>query len=639
MLVDNAIVITDNIFAHLEQGASRWTAAKQGASELTWPLLMSTLTTIAIFFPLGMMPSISGDFIRSIPVVVGIVLLASFFVAMSVTPLMSYYMLRAKKKSAPNPDVSQELSAEKTTPKPSGMFSKMYMGVLGMALRHAKKTVTLSFAVFVVSLLGFGVIGKEFFPKAERDLFIVDVRLPQGSSIFATETIVKQVEQSLQKEKGIKSFTSFVGKGAPRFDLGVRSEPQNASYGQIVVRTKEISLTPGIVKKLRDIFRKTIAGARISVKEFQRGPSVAAPVEVRIFGDDLPVLRKLSSQLKDKLNQIPGTYDVRDTLGYRVLNVDVKVDDYRASLAGLDHFTVAKVLRTLLDGYDAGSLLDEEDLIPLVIRAGPNFRRNLRLLTNLSIPVRAERTPARSSLLELATFHTRWDIARINRRNNQRYVTISSQVQGVLASRVIEQLRPQLKALDFPSGFRYELGGESEKRSEGFKDLFNAMFLGLLFILILLVVQFNSFRHTIVILATLPLSMIGAILGLFLTGNAFGFMAFLGVVSLCGVVVNNALVLLDYVQQRLREGSSYTLALQEAGLRRMRPILLTTMTTIGGLLPLMLFGGAMWTGMAAVLIFGLAVATILTLVVIPCLYAVLVKDSEQKRLQNPQPPQ
>lgn len=256
-------------------------------------------------------------------------------------------------------------------------------------------------------------------------------------------------------------------------------------------------------------------------------------------------------------------------------------------------------------------------------------------MQNAAIPINAEQGKGSASLLALARLVPRWDDARIDRRNNQRYVVVSCQVDGVLASTVLQKLRPGLKQLDVPAGYRIETAGSEEKRAEGFKDLTNAMILGILLVIALLVLQFNSFRHAGVILATLPLSLIGAILGLFATGNAFGFMAFLGVVSLCGVVVNNALVLLDYVQVRLTEGSDYMTALREAGLRRMRPILLTTLTTVGGLLPLLFSGGAMWTAMAAVLIFGLLVSTILTLVVVPCMYVVIVGAREQEQIQHP----
>lgn len=629
MLVDNAIVITDNIYARLEEGMDRLQAAAYGASELTWPVLMSTLTTVAIFFPLALMPSVSGDFIRSIPIVVGIVLAASFFVAMIVTPLMCFTILPPPKpKEAPKQEESSQVVEYKGL---MAVVGKLYQGTLRHALSKPTLVVLLALALFGVAVFGFVVIGKEFFPAAERDQFVINVSLPQGDAVEATDKVVRKVESILAKTKGVEQVTSFLGKGPPRFELGLAPEPANSSYAMLIIKTKSANLTPGLIDKLNQRFRK-LPGARVSAQQFKRGPSVGAPVQVRIYGDDLLVLRKLAAEVKRKMTSVPGTYDVSDTGGFKLFGMKAEVDDYRVSLVGMDHMTIAKGLRTMLEGLDAGAFYDGEDKIPILIRGRSFFRNGLGWLTRVSVPIRAERSSAQAPLLQVVSFQPTWQTAVIQRRDNQRFVTVSCQVQG-LASRVMNQLQPKIRAINLPAGYKIESAGESEKRNEGFADLANAMLLGILAITILLVIQFNSFRHAFLILGTLPLSLVGAILGLFVTGNAFGFMAFLGVVSLCGVVVNNALILLDYVETRLREGSDYITALEEAGFRRMRPIVLTTLTTVGGLLPLLFSGGAMWTPMAAVLIFGLLSSTFLTLVVIPSLYVIVVGDRDQKRIE------
>jgi multidrug efflux pump subunit AcrB len=619
MLVDNAIVITDNIYNKLEEGMGRFEAAWKGAGELATPVLMSTLTTIAIFFPLALMPSISGDFIRSIPVVVGVVLASSFVVAMTVTPLMGYYLLKVKRTS----------SGEST-----GWVERLkrwYGSVLTFSLHRPKFILSLSGLGFVVAMVGFVFVGKSFFPAAERDMFTIDVNLPEGRSLEATDAVVKRIEAVLAKrKKEVLSVTSFIGKGAPRFTNGIKQEPKNPSYAQLVVRTSSASVTPGLVSELNQLFRRTVAVARVTARQFQRGPSANSPVEIRLYGEQLVVLRKLANDVQGMLLQIPGTIDVNSSAGSKIINMDVKVDDYRTSLVGLDHLTVAKVIRLLLEGSSVGSLIDGDDDIPILIRANTVFQKRLHIFQNAALPINSERGTASAPLLELAKLVPRWDEAVITRRNNQRYVTVSSDVRGVLAANVLGALRKKLAAYPLPAGYRFEVAGEEEKRSEGFKDLANAMVLGIVLIILLLIIQFNSFRYALLILATLPLSMIGAILGLLVTFNSFGFMAFLGVVSLCGVVVNNAIVLLDFVREQINAGHSARVALQEAGVRRMRPILLTTMTTVGGLIPLLITGGAMWNGMAAVLIFGLLVSTLLTLLVIPCFYLVLVGDREER---------
>jgi multidrug efflux pump len=686
MLVDNAIVITDNIYAKIEEGQSPFEAAWKGTSELTAPVLTSTLTTVAIFLPLGFMPSISGDFIRSIPVVVSTVLVASFLVAMTVTPMASYYFLRIKKKLAPPPEPEQEPTSDdkptakgdsnkdgnddaeeekrsdplKTTrelPRAAMISSTMpsikappgekrnWLGTLGAgysrlmtgALRRPWLVIAISVGAFFASCAGMYVVPKEFFPNAERDTFVIDVWLPEGSDIEATDRVVKRVERRLAREQKVARYSAFVGKGAPRFELGLNPEAQAPNYGLLVVTTTDEKHTPGLVSRLQKEFDKTIADGRVTAKRFQAGPAVANPVEVRIFGEDLVVLRRLAERTKGLLRAVSGTYDIKDSLGYNLPNLDVRVDDYRASLAGLDNQAVAQGLRNQVSGIDAGSFLEGDEMIPIRMRIPTFLRRNAQVFASANLPLYASQGKARSTLLQLASIHPRWDVARIDRRNNERYVTVSCKVRNVLASQVITKVAPKLKKLGLPAGYRYEIAGEAESRNEGFADLGNAMFMGVILIIILLVLQFNSLRHTLVILGTLPLALVGALLGLLITGNAFGFMAFLGIISLMGVVVNNALVLLDFVQVKIAEGLDYREALRVAGLRRMRPILLTMLTTVGGLIPLMLTGGALWEAMSAVLIFGLMVATLLTLVVIPCVYAVVVKDRDQIAAQKPDP--
>lgn len=682
MLVDNAIVITDNIYAKLEEGLEPFEASWRGAAELTTPVLTSTLTTVAIFLPLGFMSSISGDFIRSIPVVVSTVLLASFVVAMTVTPLASYFLLRIKQATSPEPQPESEPEPEPepeddpesgddddTAPKknkhlattrelpksvmisttmptiapPPGVKRGM-LGTVGAgyswfmtgALKRPWLVIGVSMAFFFASCASIMVVPKEFFPNAERDTFVIDVWLPEGSDIKATDRVVKQLEKRLSKEKNVARHTAFVGKGAPRFELGLNPEAQAPNYGLLVVKTTAKKHTPGIVSRLQREFDKTIADGQITAKQFQAGPAVANPVEVRIYGEDLVVLRQLADKTKALLRAVSGTYDIKDSLGFNLPNLDVRVDDYRASLARLDNQAVAKGLRNQISGVDAGSFLEGDEMIPIRMRIPTFLRKNAQVFASADMPIYAAQGNARSTLLQLASIHPRWDVARIDRRDNSRYVTVSCKVRNVLASQVIEKVEPKLKKLGFPAGYRYELAGEAEKRNEGFADLGNAMFIGVILIIVLLVLQFNSLRHTLVILGTLPLALVGAMAGLLITGKAFGFMAFLGIISLMGVVVNNALVLLDYVQTKVAEGLDYREALRVAGLRRMRPILLTMLTTVGGLIPLLLTGGALWESMAAVLIFGLMVATLLTLVVIPCVYAVVVKDRDHVALREPE---
>jgi multidrug efflux pump subunit AcrB len=662
MLVDNAIVITDNIHKKLEEGVERKRAALTGASELASPVLTSTLTTVAIFVPLAYMPGIAGDFVKSIPVVVSIVLIASFLVAMVFTPLMSYYLLKVGKDGK-----SKDEGAEPGKRKPGSdehkrslepiarLFGRVrkaragwtrlgdsasrgYAKLLGASLRRPWVAVAGAVALFALALFGLIRVGKQYFPKAEREMFVIDVWLPDAAALEATREVVQKVEATLEGIPEVSSYTAFLGKGPPKYDLGNNPEPRNPNYAHLTVTVRDDKQTGPLVDRLNEVFRKSISMARVTAKEFRNGPPVADDIEIRFYGDNLGVLSDLAFEVEKILRNTSGVFDIRDNLGYKVPSVDVAVDDYRASLLGLTNIAVAGALRSYVEGYPAGTFWDGDHELPVLLRAQKSFQDHLFVYTNTSFPIKSAVGPdtrRQGSLLEISRFRPRWKVSQIHRRNNQRSVTIAGQVAGRLPSAVMEEVRPRLAEMSLPAGYRYDIGGESEKRAEGFADLGNAMIVGVVAIVILLVILFNSFRHTFIVLATLPLSLMGAVLGLYVTGTNFGFMAYLGLISLFGVVVNNALVLLDFIPTRLKEGMGYREALVSAGQRRMRPILLTTFTTVGGLLPLYFFGGSLWKAMSAVLMFGLLVATFLTLIVIPSMYALIVKDREEKRIRLP----
>jgi multidrug efflux pump subunit AcrB len=651
MLVDNAIVITDNIHQKLQEGHTRKEAAYKGTVELIAPVLTSTLTTVAIFVPLAFMPGIAGDFVSSIPVVVSIVLLASFLVAVVVTPLMSFYLLKSppvEMDTEPEEDDHAPADPKTALASPSGAFASVkkwthrsgvlitdgYDRLLRASLERPWLPVTIAVLLFALAVFGVVKVGKQYFPKAERETFVIDVWLPDAASLEMTRTVVEQIETMLDNDPRVNEHTAFLGQGAPKYDLGINPEPRNSNYAHFVVTVKDPRNTSAVVKQLNRRFRRRIAGARATAKEFRNGPPVGDDIQIRLYGEKLTVLSDLATRVKTDLKAIRGTFDVSDNLGYRVPAVDVVVDDYRASLLGLNNIAVAAALRSYVDGYRAGTLWDADHEIPILLRAQRSFQESLFVYTNTSFPVKGRSGRNQGSLLELGRFRPVWKIAQIHRRNNERSVTVAAQVAGRLPAAVMAELEPKLAKLTLPAGYRMEIGGESEKRAEGFADLGNAMIVGIVAIIVLLVILFNSFRHTIVVLATLPLSLMGAVLGLFVTQSNFGFMAYLGLISLFGVVVNNALVLLDYVPAQLRRSLSYKKALQNAGLRRLRPILLTTLTTVGGLLPLYFFGGSLWKAMSAVLMFGLLVSTFLTLLVIPCMYALIVGDREQKKIEK-----
>lgn len=619
MVVDNAIVVSDNIVRLLKEGHSKKEAALKGASELAVPLLASTGTTVAAFFPLAFMSGGAGEYIRSLPIVVSITLIASYVVAMCVTPLMCMSFLK----------VPKEIKEEKIS-----RMGLLYERVVMWCLNH--KTIVLALAIggFVASLNLIPLIGSQFFPSGERDQFFIDVWLPEGTPIEATDRKVKQVLELIHETRerempdgkrgnALVSAVAFVGGNPPRMSLTMETEQSYSNYANLVVNTTNPKVSSAWAKELAGRV-KEIAGVDITVRTAMLGPLIKYPVEFRLIGDDDAVLRAKGDEMLEVLRKTKGTQRVWTNWGNSAPQVSIDVNSEAANLAGISNLDVAQSLSSLISGRRLTTFNEGTHKIPVVLRLRQEERKRLDELEGMSVSGQNGKVP----LSSLAKVNVSWQPAKISRRGNRRTLTIAARVApGELPNKVTERAYPGLKKIlaTLPPSYELEVGGEQEETAKANDKIGGAFMIGFLLIILVLILQYNSLIKPMVILATVPLALIGALLGLYSSGWALGFMPNLGIVSLAGIVINNAIVLVDFIESKVAEGDELYPAVAGSGRIRMKPIILTTLTTIGGMLPLALFAGPMWAGMAWAVIFGLALSTVLTLLVVPSLYVAAVE--------------
>ncbi len=620
MLVDNAIIVADNIDVHMRSNPNRVQACIEGAQELAIPALTGTLATVFAFVPLLLLGEESGDYIRAMPIVVSVSLLASLVLALTVVPIAAVMLLK------PN-----QSSDTKEVPKESG-FTRGYRAMMQWCLDHRKSVSLITLIVFCASLMLIPIVGFSFFPEAERDQFLIDVWLPEGSSLEHTTKIVREVEGLLKEEKQIDNWVTYVGKGGPRFYMTIKPEFNATNYAQFVVTTQDPLITRAMVRRLNVEAIKRISGARVLVSNLWMGVPIEAPIAIRVVGPDLYEMKKISLQIQDILRSISGTTHVRDNVGELIPSLKVNVDSEAAAMAGITNTEVALSLLTAYEGLPITSMREGEDEVPVYMRLQAEDRNIGNTLEGLEVPSQA--TGDKVPLSAFSSIETIWGPGVIKRHNDRRSIMALANVRGRLASDVMKDLKPHLAGLALPKGYAIEIDGEEKERKKNFSRLSMIFALIIALILLMLVIQFNSFKKSLVILASIPLAIIGAVVGLLVSQSSFGFMPFLGVISLAGIVIKNAVVWVEFVERATGRGERLRAAIIEAGVKRLRPIMLTAGTTIGGLIPLALFGGVLWRGMASAMIFGLALATVLTLVLIPVLFFAVFRVGYNFKQEN-----
>ena len=626
LMVDNAIVVSESILVKMERGITPFDAAVQSCRELSIPLLISTLTTSAAFLPFFLADSTMGEIMGPLFVVISLALGCSWLLALTVITLLTYYFIRIKKKT--NTSGNRKSFFD--------FLQQYYQNVLPWVLKFRWMFVPLILILFFVSLKGFSMLPFIFFPDSDRDLITIDINLPLGTKIQRTEEVVSMIETFMRDEllvtgdrtRGVRDWSSYIGEGPSSYDLGYSADEPNASYAHILANTSSGDDNQMVINRLDRFCFNAFPDADIRVGRLGQGGG-GTPIEVRIAGKSPDKLFEIAEKTKQKLHQIPGTKNIKDDWGPKVKKLVIDIDQSRAHNAGLTNQDIAISLQTVLTGFKAGDFREDDDSLPIFMRSERWDEQTVQTLETTNIY--SQSTGKSVPLSHVARIVPQWDYAKIMRFNLERTITISAYVKdGYTADEIVKILQEWQKdeAETWPAGYSYEYGGDTENTKENMAAVIKFLPLSGFIILLLLIIQFNSFRKTFMVVSTIPLGIIGVIAGLLIFRSYFGFMAFLGVISLAGIVINNAIVLIDRIEIELSEYHRVPQeAVIEACLQRFRPILLTTFTTTFGLIPLYLGGGTMWEPMAIAIMVGLLFATVITLLFIPSLYSLLFRIS------------
>ncbi len=608
MLVDNAIVVVDNINRHRQEGKGRHEAVVLGFQEVGAPILTATLTTVAAFIPLMLMSGDVGDFVRSIPQVVTISLLASLVIAATFVPLLSFWLLRDGRQYG------------------NGAFS-ILLGVYSKALRSClarpKLTVGAGVLALAISLGGLPLLGLQFFPPGDRQEIIVEVWSPRGSPLVKTDGLVGEVERMIEGMEGVDGYTVFIGRGIPKFYYNLIPVANSSNLAQFLVNVRKDAKVEEVSSRLRAGARDVEHVGQIQVRRLEQGPPAGAAISIRIKGEDTEQLRILAAQTRQRISGIAGIVNIDDDYT-EAPQISLKVDQDRARFLGISDMDISRTVRLITDGVQVGTIFTGDRQLPVMARL---ITTEQGIGGIAEVPVHRLNGGGWVSMAEVADYTMEWQLGQIIRHNGTRAVTVRSDVSGRLTADVQREVLAAINSMSLPQGYSVQLVGENADRDTSFRSLGKAAIFAVMLIYILLVLQFNSLKQPLIVLATIPMALIGTVLGLGLTGYPIGFMALLGVVSLCGIVVNNAIVLVDFINNRRRQGYGLTESLVDGCEKRLCPVLLTTITTTGGLLPLTLSGGSLWGPLGWALIGGLSISTVLTLLVVPCLYYLTERNS------------
>lgn len=632
LLVDDSIVVVENIERYLRQGYSKKEAAMKATKQIGLAVLGCTATLIFAFLPLMFLPEGAGDFIRSLPAAVVATVSASLFVSLTIVPFLSSRIL----SSHHNPEGNWFLRGLKR------FIGGSYRRLLHSAIAHPVITLLVALVVFAGSLALVPVVGFSVFPASEKPMFLVNIETPLGTSLSTTDKVARYVEQEIRKIPDLKNYATNVGHGNPRIYYNVIPQNEASNYAQLFIQLKE---TPPAKKlKLIDELRvrfKDYPNAKIEVKDFEQGPPVEAPIAIRLFSEDLDTLRALSFRVEDVLKKTPGTMYVKNELTTLKTDVKIKVNKEKAGMLGVPVNEIDRSVRMAIAGLNIGNFRKEngdEYNINVVLPRGDHQTldalQKVYVSTAGNIPV---------PLSQLADIQFQSSPTSIKHYDKDRYTVTTAFVQsGFNTTKVTEGLLKNLDTMQFPAGAHYVAAGEVESKQDSFGGLGTIVLITIFGILGILVLEFKTFRGTLIVLSVVPLGIIGAVLMLLATGNTFSFVAVIGLIALIGIEVKNSILLVDYTDQLRKQGMGLEEAIQEAGETRFVPIILTTLTAIGGLIPLVIENNPLYTPLALVIIGGLISSTLLTRVVTPVLYKLLAPkvevevgvESQESKVQN-----
>ncbi len=617
LLVDDSIVAVENISRHLRMGRSRIDAAIDGTKQISVAILGCTATLMFAFLPLLALPGTAGKFIRVLPMAVVATIGGSLLIALLVIPFIASRVLD-ERASGHSTALLDRLM---------GAIHRYYRPALHYCLARPRTTVIVSIGgALLLAVALVPVVGSSLFPKADTPQFLVLIEGPNGTSLAETDRAMRFAEDKVKRLPGVRSTFANLGHGNPQiyYNHIVRNDAPN--YGELFVTLEEYDTrrTPKLLDGLRSELDR-YPGARISVKEFVNGPPVTAPIAVRVVGPKLEVLERLSNQVEHLIAATPGARDVTNPLRVSRTNLHLAVDSQKAALLGVPTVEFDRAVRLSVAGLGAGTFKDENgEQYDIVVRTPLDARADLDALGQVRVPSLSGAALPLSQLARLEFSSAPVQIARFDR---ERSVTVNSEVtRGFNTAKVTAAVVKQLDAMQWPRGYRYVLGGDAEAGAESFEGIGSAAIVAIFGIFAILVLEFGSFRSTLIVLTVVPLGIFGGLMALLLTGNSISFTASIGFIALVGIEIKNSILLVDFTNQLREQGASIDEAIERAGEIRFLPILLTSATAIGGLLPLAVQNIGLYSPMAWVIIGGLVTSTFLARLVTPVMYKLIPPD-------------
>ena len=609
MLVDNAIVVTESMLIKLQLGKSRLDAAKETYSETAWPLLGATIVAALAFLPVYLADNNTGEFCESLFVVVGVSLLVSWLLAMTVSALWCYIGLK----------VPENLQGKDPY---AGMFFTVYRKMLDFSIRFRWVTLATMVVLLFLAVTNFKYVDKTFFPESRRPQLIVDYWLPEGTNVDIVSEDLYALEKSLLQFPTIADVASFVGGGGTRFYLSLEPEFANSSYGQLILNINDAERLDETIEFIQKELDEKFLYAEPRVRKFPLGAAAKFKVEARFRGPDRKVLHDLAEQAKAIMLAEPTTKYVRDDWRQPVKVIEAEYSQARGLRVGVTRADVAQALKRGYDGITMGVYREENKLLPIIMRPPATERRRVEDMQMLQ--VYNKMSPQGIPMGQLVSdVKTTWEESTVRRRDHQRAITVQCDPRVGTAETLRRKLQPAIEALTLPPGYTLEWGGSWEKSNESRSYVGKGLPVTFLLMALVVVMLFNAYRQPLIIACVIPLSIIGVTSGLLLTRQPFGFLALLGFLSLSGMLIKNAVILIDQIDAEIAAGKEPYAAVLDSSVSRIRPVLMAAMSTVLGMLPLVI--DRFWASMAVTICFGLTFATVLTLIVVPVLYTLFFR--------------
>ena len=623
LVVDDSIVVVENIERWMREGYSKIEAAIKGTEQIALAVLGCTVTLVIAFMPLVFMPEMAGEFIRSMPIAVISSVVGSMFVALLVVPFLSSKLLKPHPHEGGNAILRGMQS----------LIHKSYGVFLDKALKHPGRTALIALAIFLGSLALIPAVGFSLFPPSEKPQFMIHINTALQANLQTTDSITNEIEKELKQIPDVKYFTANVGKGNPRVYYNMQQAREDVSYADIFVQLHDDVKSKDKIKLIENLRMKwtPYLGAKIEVRDFEQGVPIISPVEVRIFGDNLDTLQNLSYKIEDLLKKTQGTEYVNNPIKNNKTDLKVNINREKAMALGVPTSAIDQTIRVALSGYNAGTYADpnsDDNDYDILVTVPRNSEPTVATLEGIYVDnVIGTSIP----LSQLASLEFEESPSNIYHQNKIRTVSVNSFVKkGFGNDEVINAVIEQMDKFPLPDGYSYEMGGEVESREMAFGGFGTIIMITVFMFIAVLILEFKTFKSTLIVLSVIPLGIVGAVLALLLTGNTLSFVATIGIVALAGIEVKNTILLVDFTNQLRREGMQLNEAIEKAGEIRFLPIILTTLTAIGGLMPIAWSSNPLISPLAIVMIGGLISSTLLSRIVTPVIYKLIPPSIEKE---------